>query len=77
MTEKQLIAYILGLVVGTITIHFLYKMYQRKENKKAFDEAYPVGSTFQTFYKEQRFPYGTWELVGINTDNSYIFERIK
>lgn len=77
MTEKKLIAYILGLVIGTLFIHMMYKIERKNKNRKAFNEVYPVGSTFQTFYREQEFPYGTWELVGINTDNSYIFERIK
>lgn len=53
----------------------LYK--KKKRNYLAFDREHPVGSHFITKLGNQLFPYGKWELIGLNQDEEYVFERLK
>ena len=63
-------------VITILIIDFFKLLELKRENKKAFDDAHPVGFTFSTKLK-QKFPYGKWKLLGKDQNDCFIYERIK
>ena len=63
-------------VIAILTIDFFKFLEIKKENKKSFDDAHPIGFTFVTNLK-QKFPYGKWKYLGKEQNDCYLYERIK
>lgn len=81
---SQLVVFILITLIiitgGLLILMFLGSLIEiirnRIKNKEIFNKQYPVGSIFQTRFK-QKFPYGKWKLQGKDQNGFYIYERTK
>lgn len=51
--------------------------WKREFNKQEFNKAFPQGSLFITYLKNQKFPYGKWKCLGKDIKGAYVYERVK
>ena len=51
--------------------------WKRSFDKEKFNSAFPEGSLFVTYLKNQKFPYGKWIYLGADVKGAHVYERIK